>query len=108
MWLPHGSVLGTLLFLIYMNYIVNVLGISTVELFADDTNIFIAEENLSETNVVANSRLQLMYSWFTSNYLSLNIDKTCYMVYPPDKHESTAININGCIINKFLAVDIWV
>ena len=45
-----------------MNDIANVLGNSTVKLFADDTNNFISGENLSETNAVANSKLQLMYS----------------------------------------------
>ena len=63
-----------------MNDIANVLGNSTVKLFADDIDIFISGENLSETIAVDNSKLQLMYSWFTANYLSLNIDKTCYMI----------------------------
>jgi retron-type reverse transcriptase len=58
---PQGSVLGPLLFFIYMNDIANVLGNSTVKLFADDTNIFIAGENLSETNVVAKSKLQCSF-----------------------------------------------
>jgi hypothetical protein len=54
-------VLGPLLFLSNKNDIVNVLGKSTVKVFADDTNIFISGENLSETNAVANSMRQLMY-----------------------------------------------
>jgi hypothetical protein len=66
------------LFLIYMNDIANVLGNSTVKLFADDTNIFISEGNLSETNAVANYKLELTNNGLVLIiHLSLNIDKTC-------------------------------
>ena len=45
---PHGSVLGPLLFLLYINDIENCVRNATVKLFADDTNLFVQGKSLSE------------------------------------------------------------
>jgi hypothetical protein len=92
---PRGSVL----FLIYLNDIANVLGSSTVMLFADDTNIFISRENLSETNAVANSKRQLMLcNWFTANYLSTLI-KLAVWSFVLTSMKAPLLNINDRTIN---------
>ena len=78
---PQGSVLGPLLFLIYVNDISNVLGDDILKLFADDTNLFIRGKSIAELETKANMYLDKMHLWFLANKLSLNIDKTCYTIF---------------------------
>ena len=68
-----SSVLGPLLFLIYVNDIGNVLPNKTVKLFADDTNIFIFHQDISMINIMANEYMFSLSQWFIANKLSLNI-----------------------------------
>ena len=70
---PQGSVLGPLLFLIYVNGTGNVLPNKTLKLFADDTNIFIFHQDISMINVMANEYMFSVSQWFIANKLSLNI-----------------------------------
>ena len=78
---PQGSVLGSLLFLIYVNDIAHVLPDNNIRLFADDTNIFITGNTI--TTLQENSQLALntLYKWFCDNQLSLNISKTCFTLF---------------------------
>jgi len=91
---PQGSVLGPLLFLIYVNDIGNVLPTKTVKLFADDTNIFIFHQDISMINKMANEYMFLLSQWFVANKLSLNIDKTCFITFANQKVENPVIRIN--------------
>jgi hypothetical protein len=97
---PQGSVLGPLLFLVYMNDINVALQGQKVKLFADDTNLFISGNNLSEASELAAECIDKLSEWFTINKLTLNIDKTCFMVFPPDKTNSVHLSVNGKAINK--------
>ena len=78
---PQGSILGPLLFLIYINDIQNCIPKSTVKLLADDTNLFVHGKTLSEAFYKANESVALLNDWFTANKLSLNIEKSCYSVF---------------------------
>ena len=62
-----SSVLGPLLFLIYVNDIGNVLPNKTVKLFADDTNIFISHQDISMINIMANEYMFSLSQWFIAN-----------------------------------------
>jgi hypothetical protein len=97
---PQGSVLGPLLFLVYMNDINAALPDQKIKLFADDTNLFISGKNLSEASELAADCIGKLSEWFTANKLTLNIDKTCFMVFPPDKTNCVALCINGKAMNK--------
>lgn len=81
---PQGSVLGPLLFLLYINDIENCVRNATVKLFADDTNLFVHGKTLSEAFDKANDAVNLLQDWFVVNKLSLNIEKSCYTVFRCD------------------------
>ena len=79
---PQGSILGPLLFILYINDFPLVCGqhITTL-LYADDTAIFIEGKNENQLQRTLNTLMPKVADWFVSNQLSLNTDKTCYQMY---------------------------
>ena len=76
---PQGSILGPLLFLLYINDIVNSFNLLSFILFADDTNLFYSHNDLKTLIDTLNRELVKVSLWFKCNKLSLNINKTCLM-----------------------------
>lgn len=78
---PQGTILGPLLFLVYINDLPNCLSSnSTARSYADDTNITIAAGNFTELEKRINHELDNVNNWLISNRLSLNSSKTEYMI----------------------------
>ena len=110
---PQGSILGPLLFLIYINDLSSVSEACFSILFADDTNMFITGHNVSEMCNQLNADLFRVQEWLHCNKLSLNVLKTHYMIFTPRNkiYDDVSIIINNTKISrvyvtKFLGVQI--
>ena len=74
---------GPLLFLIYINDIINASKFLHLILFVDDTNILLHYSDLNILQTMSNAELDKLSEWFKSNRLSLNIKKTNYIIFSP-------------------------
>lgn len=83
----QGSVLGPLLFLIYVNDKHRSSKKFDFYLFADDTNLLYAEKDLNNLEVVVNEELLKLCEWLNSNKLSLNVFKSNFVIFHPYQHK---------------------
>ena len=80
---PQGSVLGPLLFLVYLNDLSNCSEILDFHLFADDANLFYKHKNLKVLESKVNNELVNIHTLLSANKLSLNIDKSNFVIFHP-------------------------
>ncbi len=89
----QGSILGSLLFLIYVNNLPNVSDLFFSVLFADDTNVFVTGNNLHELTATVNTELDKLSEWLRLNKLSINVPKRHYMLFSNKHKKANNINI---------------
>ena len=78
---PQGSVLGPLLFILYINDLPLAVGLSSVMLYADNTVIFTAASNIDQLQLTLSLDLNNVSNWLTANGLFLNLKKTEYVFF---------------------------
>ena len=110
---PQGSVLGPLMFLLYINDISESITFSDHELYADDTILICAGPNPSNTQSKLQSDLSKLAGWCESNKLTINFKKTMSMVFgsrhrlkqvPPPKFKLNNKVIGNTTSYKYLGL----
>jgi len=88
------SILGPLLFLLYINDLLQITNEnSKIVLFADDTSMIITSPSPSNFEKSVNKITQDINEWFNTNLLSLNLDKTHFMQFVTKNSSSIDFNI---------------
>ena len=78
---PQGSIIGPLFFIIFVNDMFNVSNVLFNVLYADDTCIYISGSDINALFDVLNIELTALLKWLNANRLTLNVDKTFYMLF---------------------------
>ena len=88
---PQGSILGPLLFLIYVNDIEKSSSKFDFIMYADDTTLFYTQPDLKNLQENVNSELQNVSKWFNANKLVLNLTKTSFIYFHNRQSNSASI-----------------
>lgn len=101
---PQGSVLGPILFILYINDVVKVPSHCQLQLFADDVLLYVTGDNIGDIINNLNIDLAKIKLWSNENNLSINLDKTKFMLltskYNNNIDPDTTVKIDDCHIER--------
>ena len=107
---PQGTILGPLLFLLYINDLPNCLKHSHPRMFADDTHLTYSAANVHDIDQNLNQDLKSVSEWLAANKLTLNTSKTEFMLIGSRQrirtfHSSPTLTINETPIKRVDCVE---
>ena len=101
---PQGSVLGPLLFILYINDLYKACNLGHLHIFADDTTIFFRCNTKEEITSKGTQIMTQLNAWFKANKLTLNSGKSNFIVFRSNKNPTTnlpeKINFENTSINR--------
>ena len=95
---PQGSILGPLLFILYINDLHSSIKFCKTHHFADDTNLLYFNDSVKKLNKSINYDLKHVVNWLNANKICLNISKTELVLFKPRKKaldQDLHIKLNG-------------
>lgn len=108
---PQGSILGPILFLIYVNDMPNFIELSSFYQFADDSTAIEHSDTINELSIKCTNIIEKMNEWSKNNTFNLNPGKTNLIVFNKcfNKTESVYVKLNGKSVpnletTKFLGI----
>lgn len=110
---PQGSILGPLLFLIYINDIAMASNAFKFVIYADDTTLNTTLELVAcknpgkDISMILNSELRNISDWLKTNKLSLNVKKSKYMIFhkPQKKVQPLQLTMDNTIVERVFEFD---
>ena len=105
---PHGSILGPLLFLLEVNDLPNTSSLLTSYLCADDTNLYLSSKSLNHLERILNQELKSVAEWMKCNRLALSISKTNFILFHPNNlkpNQSPNVKIDNACIKQVDSAD---
>ena len=101
---PQGSILGPLMFLVYINDLASICNALLPVMYADDSNFFVAGKNIDDLVCSINTELKNIMNWMNINKLSVNAAKTKLMIFRPKRKKApdpqNKIMINGSEVER--------
>ena len=101
---PQGSILGPLLFLLYVNDLPKCVNKSCIKLYADDTVIYDSDTNVDIIQTRLQSSLDLFAMWSLQNKLTVNPSKTKLMIFTASKRKMNSMDVSLTLNDKKLSV----